>query len=60
MYTGKGSEGMLDAVIDVSRQQAATISAMRTALENGDNEQALEEAKAIAGLKPLARKASTH
>lgn len=51
---------MIDAVIDVSRQQAATISAMRTALENGDNELALEEAKALAGLKPLTRKASTH
>jgi len=60
MYRGKGSEGMIDAVIDVSRQQAATISAMRTALENGDNELALEEAKALAGLKPLTRKASTH
>jgi hypothetical protein len=60
MYTGKGSEGMIDAVISVSRQQAETISAMRYALEHGDNEQALEEAKALAGLKPLTRKASTH
>ena len=61
MYTGKGSEGtMIDAVISVSRQQAETISAMRSALEHGDNERALEEAKALAGLVPLTRKASTH
>jgi hypothetical protein len=60
MYTGKGSEGMLDAVIDVSRKQADTIAAMRTALENGNNEQALEEAKALTGLKPLTRTATTH
>lgn len=56
----KGNEGVIDAVIDVSRQQAAAIAAMRSALENGDNEQALEQAKALAGLIPLARKASTH
>jgi hypothetical protein len=59
-YSGKGSEGMLDAVIGESRKQADTIAAMRTALEHGDNEEALEEAKALAGLKPLSRKASTH
>jgi hypothetical protein len=60
MYSGKGSEGVFDAVIDISRQQAERISAMRTALEQGNHEQAIEEAKAVAGLKPLARKASTH
>jgi hypothetical protein len=60
MYSGKGSEGVLDAVIDVSKQQAQRISAMRTALENGDTEQAIEEAKAVAGLKPLSLTASTH
>jgi hypothetical protein len=60
MYIGKGSEGVIDAVIDISRQQAERILAMRTALENGNDEQALEEAKAVAGLKPLSLKASTH
>jgi hypothetical protein len=60
MYQGKGSESVIDAAIDVSKQQAARIAAMRTALEQGDTEQAIEEAKAVAGLKPLARKASTH
>jgi hypothetical protein len=60
MYSGKGSEGVLDAVISESRRQADAISAMRIALETGNNEQALEEAKAVAGLKPLSRKASTH
>ncbi len=54
------SEGMLDALIDESRKQADTLSAMRKALENGDYEQALEEAKALAGLKPLKGKAATH
>jgi hypothetical protein len=51
---------VLDAVIDVSMRQAAAISAMRTALETGDTEQALEEAKMVAGLKPLKSKAATH
>jgi hypothetical protein len=60
MYSGKGSEGVLEAVIDVSKQQAERISSMRTALENGDTEKAIEEAKAVAGLKPLTHKASTH
>jgi hypothetical protein len=60
MYSGKGSEGVLDAAIDISKQQAARIAAMRTALEHGDTEQAIEEAKAVAGLKPLTLKASTH
>ena len=56
MYAGK----MIDAVIDVSVKQAETIAAMRTALEHGDNEQALEEAKSLAGLKPLRSHATTH
>jgi hypothetical protein len=60
MYVGKGSEGVLEAVIDVSKRQAERIFAMRIALENGNTEQALEEAKAVAGLKPLSFKASTH
>jgi hypothetical protein len=60
MYQGKGSESVINAVIDVSKQQAERISAMRTALEQGNHELAIEEAKAVAGLKPLARKASTH
>jgi hypothetical protein len=60
MYTGKGSEGILDAVLDVSRQQANTMQAMRSALESGNDEQALEEAKVLVGLKPLGRSATTH
>jgi hypothetical protein len=60
MYIGKGSEGVLDAVMDVSRQQANTIAAMRSALESGNTEEALEEAKVLTGLKPLSRKAATH
>lgn len=59
MYSGKGSEGVLDAVIDESRKQAEAISAMRTALETGNNEEALEVAKTVAGLKPLSRNAGT-
>lgn len=58
--TVKGDENVIDAVIDISKRQAAAISAMRTALEHGDNEQALEQAKALAGLIPLARTTSTH
>jgi hypothetical protein len=58
MYTGKGSEGVLDAVIDESRKQAEAIAAMRTALETGNNEEALEVAKTVAGLKPLSRNAA--
>jgi hypothetical protein len=60
MCTGKGSEGMIDTVISVSKQQAETLSAMRDALEHGDNEQALEEAKSLAGLTPLRSHSSTH
>jgi hypothetical protein len=60
MYAGKGSEAMIDAVISESKKQAETISAMRTALECGDTEQALEEAKALAGLIPLRSHAATH
>ena len=60
MYIGKGSEGMIDAVISEARKQAETISAMREALEHGNTEQALEEAKALAGLTPLRSHATTH
>lgn len=42
--------GILDAVMDVSRKQAQIISEMRTALENGNDDRALEKARELVGL----------
>lgn len=53
LNTGKGSEGVLDAILEVSRRQAAALETMRTALEQGDEAAALEQAKVLAGLKPF-------
>ena len=42
--------GVIDAVIEVSRWQAKTLDEMRVALERGDQEEALQKARAICGL----------
>jgi hypothetical protein len=49
-------EGVLDAMIEVSRKQAQTLSEMRTALEEGDDEKSLEKARELTGLPRKARR----
>lgn len=45
------ARGVLDAVMEESRRQARQLGAMKTALERGDNNQALEVARELCGLK---------
>jgi len=44
------NEGILDAVIEISRRQAKILEAMRDALERGDNDEALDHARELCGL----------
>jgi hypothetical protein len=43
--------GVLDAVLDVSRRQAKIIEEMRAALDRGDNEEALNRARELTGVR---------
>jgi hypothetical protein len=42
--------GLVDAVIEISKQRARTMGEMKNALEAGDDETALEKARELTGL----------
>jgi hypothetical protein len=44
------SPGLVDAVIEISKQRAQTLGEMKSALEAGDDETALEKARELTGL----------
>lgn len=48
---GKSIIGVVDAILKVSKERKAILDRLRTALESGDADQALELARQLCGLK---------